>query len=218
MTNHPKGSSPPALFGIVIALASVLVITPWFHSDMTLSYGTGGSGGSGGSGGLLVCPSECPDADIDIAEAVEAENATMAGATNQTNTNEVGAYDGDEAEFLSIQNAKSGSISQINATAYTLELGNVSNSTILFSDRPERIEESISTFNFVGNWAAGPNNFAEDAPNDALIVEDAQSGQLEMAIIELFNPVYDTTSNTLTYTIMAENATSIDLPSLDSLF
>lgn len=61
--------------------------TPWFQTDMTLSYGTGGSGGAGGRGGLLVCPPYCSDADIDIAEAVEAENTTMAGATTHTTTN-----------------------------------------------------------------------------------------------------------------------------------
>jgi hypothetical protein len=76
----------PVLFGVVVtALASVLVITPWFQTDMALSYGTGGSGGSGGSGGLLVCPPDCPDADIDIAEAVEAGDTTM--MTNQTAAN-----------------------------------------------------------------------------------------------------------------------------------
>jgi hypothetical protein len=80
-----KYSLNPVIFGIVIALASVLVVTPWFQSDMSPSYGTGGSCGSGGSGGLLVCPPDCPDADIDIAEAVEAGNATM--MTNQTAAN-----------------------------------------------------------------------------------------------------------------------------------
>ncbi|MGA7370596.1 MAG: hypothetical protein WBX01_15820, partial [Nitrososphaeraceae archaeon] len=39
-----------------------------------------------------------------------------------------------------------------------------------------------------------------------------RTGQLDTAVIELFDPVYDTTSNTLTYTIMAENGTSINLP------
>jgi hypothetical protein len=81
-----------------------------------LSYGTGG----GGSGGLLACPLICPDADIDIAEALEAENATMAGAPNQTTTN----GNTTDVQFLTIQNAKSGSIFEINATAYTLELNN----------------------------------------------------------------------------------------------
>jgi hypothetical protein len=146
-------------------------------------------------------------ADLDIAEAVEAENATSAGATNQTTTN------GNTAEFLSIQNAKSGSLSQINATAYTLELDNVANKTIMFSDRPERVVETISTTGFVGNWTAGQNSFGADEPNDALIMENTQTGQLETAVIESFNPIYDTTANTLTYTIMAENGTSIKLPS-----
>ena len=117
-----------------------------------------------------------------------------------------------DVQFLSIQNAQSGSISQINETAYTLELNNVSDSTILFSDRPERIVTSISTAGFVGNWTAGPNSFESDVPNDALIVENTETGHLETAVIESFNPMYDANTNTLTYTIMAENATSINLP------
>jgi len=204
MTNSPRDSLNPLLFGIVVALASLLMVTSWFQSDMAPSYGTGGSGGGGGSGGLLVCPPVCPDADVDVAEAAEAGNATM--MTNQTSDGNTGV------EFLSIQTAQSGSISQINATAYALELNNVSDSTIMFSDRPERIVEAVSTSDFVGNWTTGPNSFAADAPNDALIVEDTRTGQLDTAVIELFDPVYDTTSNTLTYTIMAENGTSINLP------
>ncbi len=117
-----------------------------------------------------------------------------------------------EVEFLSIQNAQSGSLSQINATAYALELTNVANKTIMFSDRPERIVESVSTSDFIGNWSTGVNSFATDAPNDALIVENTQTGQLETAIIESFNPVYDIATNSLTYTIMTDNATSIGLP------
>jgi hypothetical protein len=149
------------------------------------------------------------DSDLDIAEAAEAGNATMAGATNQTTTN----GNTTDVEFLSMQTAKSGSLSQINATAYTLELNDVANRTILFSDRPERIVTTVSTNNFVGNWSAGQNSLRADEPNDALIVENNQTGKLDTAIVESFNPVYDTTTNTLTYTIMAENATSINLPS-----
>lgn len=115
-------------------------------------------------------------------------------------------------EFLAIQIAKSGSISQINETVYTLELNNVSPKIILFSDRPERIVESVSTSDFVGNWFTGPNSFASDAPNDALIVENAETTQVETAIIESFAPMYDMNTNTLRYTIIPENATSIDLP------
>lgn len=148
------------------------------------------------------------DADIDIAEAVEAENTTMAGSTNDTTTN----GNTTDVQFLSIQTAGSGSLSQVNDTAYMLELSNVSDSTILFSDRPERIVTSINTSDFVGNWTTGPNSFASDAPNDALIVENAQTGNLESAIIELFDPVYGTNTNTLTYTIMTDSVASINLP------
>jgi hypothetical protein len=121
------------------------------------------------------------DADVDVLEAAEAGNATTTMMTNQT-------ADGNmTVEFLNIQTAKSGSLSQINETAYTLELKNVSDSTIMFSDRPNRIVESVSTTDFVGNWTAGQNSFAEDAPNDALIVEDTQTGDLETVIIESFS-------------------------------
>lgn len=101
-----------------------------------------------------------------------------------------------DIRFLAIQNAKSGSITEINATVYTLELKNVSDSTILFSERPNRIVTSVSTSDFIDDWATGPDSFAADAPNDALIVEDTQTGNLETAVIESFNPVYDPTANT----------------------
>ena len=137
--------------------------------------------------------------------ATSFQNAMATAQTADGNTTAV--------EFLSIQNAQSGSISQINETAYTLELNNVANGTIQFSDRPNRIVETVSTADFIGNWTAGTDSFAADAPNDALIVENTETGELETAVIELFNPVYDTAANTLTYTIMADNGTSIDLPS-----
>ncbi|HZD34328.1 MAG TPA: hypothetical protein VE130_03900 [Nitrososphaeraceae archaeon] len=64
----------------------------------------------------------------------------------------------------------------------------------------------------VNNWTTGTNSFSADEPNNALIVKDAQTGKLDTALIESFNPMYDTATNTLTYTIMTENGTSLDLP------
>jgi DNA-binding beta-propeller fold protein YncE len=127
-------------------------------------------------------------------------------------TNQTADGNTTDVQFLSIQTAQSGSLSQINATAYELELNNVANDTIQFSDRPNRIVETVSTSDFVGNWTAGLNSFAADAPNDALIVEDTPTGNLETYVMESFSPVYDTNTNTLTYTIVAENATSVGLP------
>ena len=116
------------------------------------------------------------------------------------------------SEFTSIQTAKSGLLSKINGTVCTLELKNVSPQTILFSDRPDRIVETVSTDDFIGNWTVGQNSFAADAPNDVLIVEDALTGELKTFIIESFNPVYEINTKTLTYTITGENGIAISLP------
>ena len=53
--------------------------------------------------------------------------------------------DPDMPKFFAIQHAQSGSISEINETTYSLELYDVSDKTILFSDRPNRIVTSLST-------------------------------------------------------------------------
>lgn len=112
-------------------------------------------------------------------------------------------------KFLSMQHAQSGSISEINSTTYSLELNEISNKTILFSDRPDRIVTSTSTDNYIGNWSAGIDSFATNAPN-AVLVLDEKEGQ-ETIIIELFNPVYEENKKTLKYEIRTENNTSIDV-------
>ncbi|MGD1836000.1 MAG: hypothetical protein ACPKQO_09800 [Nitrososphaeraceae archaeon] len=56
-----------------------------------------------------------------------------------------------QPKFFAIQHAQSGSISEINETAYYLELNDVSDKTILFSDRPDRIVKSVSTAGFIDN-------------------------------------------------------------------
>ena len=119
------------------------------------------------------------------------------------------------AKFLFIQGAQSGSISEVNATTSTLELSDVSDKTILFSDRPDRIVASANTTDFIGNWSIGTNNFAVDPPNAVLILDDEVEQRQDLGVIELFNPEYDPEANTLKYDITAENATittSINIP------
>jgi hypothetical protein len=152
------------------------------------------------------------------AEGGNAAADTLTSGANET-TAKATATDGDnnmtEAKFLFIQGAQSGSVSEVNATTSTLELSDVSDKTILFSDRPDRIVGSANTTDFIGNWSSGPNNFAVDPPNAVLIVDDEREQREDYAIIELFNPQYDPEANTLRYDITAENATtttSINLP------
>jgi hypothetical protein len=137
---------------------------------------------------------------INTVVAQMADNATMSG--NMTG-----------ARFLFIQGAQSGSISEVNATTSTLELSDVSDKTIMFSDRPDRIVASVDTADFIGNWSTGANSFAVDPPNVALVVDDEVEQRQDLAVIELFNPEYDSEADTLSYDITAENATSIGLPS-----
>jgi hypothetical protein len=90
-------------------------------------------------------------------------------------------------------------------------LNGISDKTILFSDRPDRIVTSVNTSRFIDNWSSYKDSFAIDPPNAALVVDTADAGQQE-TLIELFNPAYNEGNKTLKYDIIPDNATSIDLP------
>ena len=115
-------------------------------------------------------------------------------------------------KFFAIQHANSGFIYEINSTVYTLELNDVSDKTILFSDRPDRIVTSVSTLDFIGNWSDGTDSFAVDAPNAALIVDQLERQNQDTVIIELFDPVYGIDKKILKYEITLDNSTYIELP------
>jgi len=115
----------------------------------------------------------------------------------------------EEPKFFFIQHANSGGISEINSTVYSLELNNVSDKTIMFSDRPERIVKSMSTLDFIGNWSVGEDSYAIDSPNAVLVVDESE--KQDTAILKLFKPVYDMDKKTLKYATTPDNATSIEL-------
>ena len=119
------------------------------------------------------------------------------------------------SKFFAIQHAQSGSIVQIfDKIAYSLKLNDVSDKTILFSDRPDRIVKSVSTSDFIGNWSIGEDSFAKDAPNAVLVIDGQE--QQNVAIVELFDPIYNSNTNMLEYNIhsvISYNKTAIELPS-----
>ncbi|MDR4491946.1 MAG: hypothetical protein R2685_13770 [Candidatus Nitrosocosmicus sp.] len=103
-------------------------------------------------------------------------------------------------------------MSSENATSYRLELNNMANQTILFSDRLDRIVESISTLDFIGKWSVGPNSFAADPPNAVLFYNEIDSSELDTVIMELSNPEYNDTNNSLIYDVItAINDISINI-------
>ena len=114
-------------------------------------------------------------------------------------------------KFFAIQHAQSGSIVQIfDKMAYSLKLNDVSDKTVLFTDRPERIVISESTLDFIGNWTIGEDSFEKNAPNAVLVINEQE--QQDVAIVELFDPKYDSNTNMLEYNIHIDGTESIDLP------
>lgn len=116
-------------------------------------------------------------------------------------------------QFLAIQHAQSGTTSQINSTSYVLQLNDLANKTILFSDRPNRIVVTQTTQDFVGNWTNGEDSFQVDPPNAALVVltENQTDDVFE---IELFNPIYDEDERAIRYDfrVLGNVTSSPDLP------
>lgn len=69
------------------------------------------------------------------------------------------------ADLLFVQNSRSVSFGD-----GTMTLRGVSDSTIAFSDRPERLAGSMPTSQFVPMWSEGRDSFLKDPPNATLSV------------------------------------------------
>lgn len=101
--------------------------------------------------------------------------------------------------YLFVQQASSGSlIRNVDAATYTLTLNNVASQVQYFSDRPQRMAGQSSLESFVAGWDR--HGFGEDPPNAALVLLDAES-QEDTLIVELTNPIYDSQTETLQYTV-----------------
>ena len=70
-----------------------------------------------------------------------------------------------KADFLFVQNANS-----IHYADGKLTLKGVSPTTIMFSDRPERIAGHMATARFVPFWSKGKDSFLSDPPNASLSI------------------------------------------------
>lgn len=79
---------------------------------------------------------------------------------------------------------------------YTLTLEHGLGQTIYFSDRPERIVGAAPTADFLKGLG-----FPVDNPPNAALVLEAAPGDTDFAVVELFNPRYDASSQTATYDV-----------------
>jgi hypothetical protein len=99
-------------------------------------------------------------------------------------------------EMLFVQSFQSGTINSPEGTdgRFTVILEHGLGQTIYFSDRPDRIVGASPTGQFLDGLGFTPDN----PPNAALVVETAP-GETDLAVVELFDPVYDSANATVTY-------------------
>ena len=86
-----------------------------------------------------------------------------------------------QADFLFVQNARA-----IHFADGRLTLKGISPTTIMFSDRPERIAGHMDTTRFVPFWSQGKDSFLADPPNATLSIVKGQ--QVEDVVVVLRDP------------------------------
>lgn len=97
---------------------------------------------------------------------------------------------GKDASWLFVQTAQSSTFDD-----KTLTLSGVSPSVIMFTDRPARVAEAISTDTFIKDWGdGGKSSFVADPPNAGLT--SIVDGKLQTATVELKQPHLEGTTLT----------------------
>ena len=99
-----------------------------------------------------------------------------------------------ELHLLFVQGATS---MQADTDAMTLRLVGVTEQTIYFSDRPQRVAGIVETKNFVGHWGSGDDSFAMNPPNATLTIYDVEAERNTAAVLVLKDPVLE--GNDLVY-------------------
>ena len=104
----------------------------------------------------------------------------------------------DKTTFLFVQTYQAGTITPTEGVdgRYTLTLEQGHGQTIYFSDRPDRIVGANPTPQFLEGLG-----FPDDNPPNAALVVETAPGETDVAVVELFNPLYDPETQGVTYEI-----------------
>jgi hypothetical protein len=89
----------------------------------------------------------------------------------------------DEFEALFVQSAKG-----VTSSDGVFTLHGLAPSTLMFSDRPERIVGHLTTEQFIDGWGHGENSFLTDPPNAVLSFLTDGDGAPDDVVITLTNP------------------------------
>jgi hypothetical protein len=118
----------------------------------------------------------------------------------------------DEAGFLYSQTAGRGSLVETADGTYELTLGEISPTTVVFSDRPARDAFTIRTSEFAATFG---DTFGTEHPNAELSYEGLGGAFVGSAIFVLSEPAYDAGAASITYRaehIPMEGAEDVELP------
>jgi len=124
--------------------------------------------------------------------------AGIRSASAQDATPDAAAEGTSAPAMLFVQTYQSGTITPTEGVdgRYTLTLEQGHGQTIYFSDRPDRIVGADTTPRFLEGMPFPSDN----PPNAALVVETAP-GETDVAVVELFNPLYDPVTQGVTYEV-----------------
>ena len=100
----------------------------------------------------------------------------------------------EDMEALFVQTAAS-----MSSDGGRITLQGVSPSTLYFADRPQRDVGHMTSGQFVANWAAGDNSFADNPPNAVLSFAEPGDRLPEDAVVVIQDPHLD--GDALTYQI-----------------
>jgi hypothetical protein len=102
------------------------------------------------------------------------------------------------ASMLFVQSFQAGTIAPKDGApdCFTLTLAQGHGQTIYFSDRPDRIVGASPTPQFLEGLG-----FPDDNPPNAALVVETAPGETDIAVVELFNPLYDPETQGVTYDI-----------------
>ena len=81
----------------------------------------------------------------------------------------------------------------VDPTAKTIRLVNVSPQTLYFADRPERVAGNIPMAVYLDAWKAGtnPNDFANDPPNATLSIHEPGQKKNTLVVVEISKPIVE---------------------------
>ena len=106
----------------------------------------------------------------------------------------------EDMEALFVQTATS-----MTSDRGTITLHGVSPSTLYFADRPQREVGHMLSGQFVANWAAGDNSFADNPPNAVLSFAEPGDRLPEDAVVVIQDPRLD--GDALSYSIKVLDGT-----------